>query len=80
MAALLFGALQAGGSAMQTNAQVSIEIITVVQALIVIFVAAPRLVKEIFRLRATKIETTAGPQATPPSPDPFHTTTVGGQA
>ena len=81
LAALLFGALQAGGSAMQTNAQVSIEIITVVQALIVIFVAAPRLVKEIFRLRAGKIDTTAaGPQATPPSPDPFHTTTVGGQA
>ncbi|WP_084718466.1 ABC transporter permease [Streptacidiphilus carbonis] len=79
-AALLFGALQAGGALMQTQAQVSIEIITVVQAMIVIFVAAPRLVKEIFRLRATKIEKGAAPTATPPSPDPFHTTSVGGQA
>ena len=53
-AALLFGALQAGGALMQTEAQVSIEIITVMQAVIVILVAAPRLVKEIFRLRATR--------------------------
>ncbi|MEZ0093381.1 ABC transporter permease [Streptacidiphilus sp. EB129] len=78
-AALLFGALQAGGALMQTQAQVSIEIITVVQALIVIFVAAPRLVAEIFRLRESKVvEGPASP--TPPSPDPFHTTTAGDQA
>ncbi|QMU77721.1 ABC transporter permease [Streptacidiphilus sp. PB12-B1b] len=54
-ASLLFGALQAGGALMQTEAQVSIEIVTVMQALIVIFVAAPRLVKEIFRLRAARV-------------------------
>ncbi|MFC1417036.1 ABC transporter permease [Streptacidiphilus cavernicola] len=78
-AALLFGALQAGGALMQTQAQVSIEIITVIQALIVIFVAAPRLVKEIFRLRATRVE--AGPPPpTPVSPDPFHAPSAGGQA
>jgi ABC-type uncharacterized transport system permease subunit len=53
LAALLFGALQAGGRAMQvSNANVSIEIVGVIQALIVLFVAAPQLVREIFRMRA----------------------------
>jgi ABC-type uncharacterized transport system permease subunit len=68
-AALLFGALQAGGALMQTEAQVSIEIVTVMQALIVIFVAAPRLVKEIFRLRATR-PVPAGAAQDPPATDP----------
>lgn len=54
-AALLFGALEAGGSVMQTHDQISVNIITVIQALIVIFVAAPKLIKEIFRLRATRV-------------------------
>ncbi|MFC1409004.1 ABC transporter permease [Streptacidiphilus sp. N1-12] len=80
-AALLFGALQAGGALMQTQAQVSIEIITVVQAMIVIFVAAPRLVKEIFRLRETRVDVDKSPAPPPPvSPDPFHATSAGGQA
>ncbi|ROO90121.1 nucleoside ABC transporter membrane protein [Actinocorallia herbida] len=50
-AALLFGALQAGGRAMQGQAGVSIEIVGVIQALIVLFVAAPPLVRGLFRLR-----------------------------
>jgi general nucleoside transport system permease protein len=50
-AGLLFGALQSGGQAMQTFAGVSNELVTVIQAMIVIFVAAPLLVKAIFRLR-----------------------------
>ena len=54
-AALLFGALEAGGSVMQTHDQISVNIITVIQALIVIFVAAPKLIKEIFRLRAARV-------------------------
>ena len=63
-AALLFGALEAGGSVMQTHDQISSDIITVIQALIVIFVAAPKLIKEIFRLRATRVTpATAGGKA-----------------
>jgi simple sugar transport system permease protein len=54
LAALLFGALQAGGRSMQASAGVSIQIVTVIQALIVLFVAAPGLVREIFRLRGTR--------------------------
>jgi simple sugar transport system permease protein len=54
-AALLFGALQAGGRAMQTGAGISLELVQVIQALIVIFVAAPALVKATFRLRAVRV-------------------------
>ncbi|HLU43809.1 MAG TPA: ABC transporter permease [Natronosporangium sp.] len=54
-AALLFGALQAGGRAMQTGAMVSLELVQVLQALIVIFVAAPALVKATFRLRPARL-------------------------
>lgn len=53
-AALLFGALQAGGSRMQASAQVSIDIVTVIQAVIVLCVAAPALVRTIFRLKGAK--------------------------
>jgi general nucleoside transport system permease protein len=54
LAALLFGALRAGGNLMQVDAQISLELVTVLQALIVIFIAAPALVKAIFRLRAAR--------------------------
>jgi simple sugar transport system permease protein len=54
LAALLFGALRAGGNRMQTAAGISVELVTVVQALIVVFVAAPALVKALFRLRAAR--------------------------
>lgn len=53
-AALLFGALQAGGRTMQTASGISLELVQVIQALIVIFVAAPALVKVIFGLRAAR--------------------------
>ncbi|WP_428961964.1 ABC transporter permease [Micromonospora fluostatini] len=54
LAALLFGALQAGGNRMQSYAGISLELGTVLQALIVIFIAAPALVKAIFQLRAAR--------------------------
>ncbi|BCB80015.1 hypothetical protein GCM10022251_08060 [Phytohabitans flavus] len=54
LAALLFGALRAGGNTMQSVSSISLELVTVLQALIVIFIAAPALVKAIFRLRAAR--------------------------
>lgn len=54
LAALLFGALRAGGNTMQSFSGISLELVTVLQALIVIFIAAPALVKAIFRLRAAR--------------------------
>ncbi len=52
-AGLLFGALRQGGAQMQAtpSVQAPVDIITVVQALIVIFIAAPKLVQAIFRIR-----------------------------
>jgi general nucleoside transport system permease protein len=58
--ALLFGALHAGGNRMQSYSHVAIDLVTVVQAVIVIFIAAPRLVQEISRLRAARGEASAG--------------------
>ncbi|WP_412740895.1 ABC transporter permease [Krasilnikovia sp. MM14-A1259] len=54
MAAFLFGALRAGGNRMQSFTGISLELVTVLQALIVIFIAAPALVKAIFHLRAAR--------------------------
>ncbi|WP_369799739.1 ABC transporter permease [Cellulosimicrobium sp. I38E] len=50
LAGLLFGALRAGGFAMQARTGTPIDIVLVVQSLIVLFIAAPPLVRAIFRL------------------------------
>nr|WP_231917900.1 ABC transporter permease [Microbacterium pygmaeum] len=49
-AGILFGAFKAGGFGMQAAEGIPIEIVTVVQALIVLFIAAPPLVRTIFFL------------------------------
>lgn len=49
-AGILFGAFKAGGYSMQAAEQIPIEIVTVVQSLIVLFIAAPPLVRTIFFL------------------------------
>lgn len=48
LAGLLFGALDAGGRQMQASAGVRIDLIAIIQALIIVFVAAPLLVRTIF--------------------------------
>jgi simple sugar transport system permease protein len=52
VAGLLFGALKAGGYTIQAANDIPIDIVLVVQSLIVLFVAAPPLVRAIFRLPA----------------------------
>ncbi|WP_457100968.1 ABC transporter permease [Microbacterium sp. P5_E9] len=49
-AGILFGGFKAGGFAMQAAEQIPIEIIAVVQSLIVLFIAAPPLIRTIFFL------------------------------
>ena len=44
-AGLLFGALAAGGRQMQVAAGVSIDLIAIIQALIIVFIAAPFLIR-----------------------------------
>lgn len=51
-AGLLFGALKAGGFAMQASQDIPVDIVLVVQSLIVLFIAAPPLIRAIFRLPA----------------------------
>ncbi len=51
-AGILFGAFRAGGVAMQASTGTSIDIVLVVQSLIVLFIAAPPLVRALFRLPA----------------------------
>jgi simple sugar transport system permease protein len=59
-ASLLFGFLRAGAQRMQAPpAFVPIDIIQVVQALIIIFIAAPEVIRLIYRLRAPKEEAEA---------------------
>lgn len=50
LAGILFGALNAGGSLMQVASGIPVDIVQVTQATIVLFVAAPPLVRWIFRL------------------------------
>lgn len=49
-AGILFGALRAGAVTMQASQNVPSEIVLVVQSMIVLFIAAPPLVRAIFRL------------------------------
>jgi len=51
LASILFAALRVGGITMQANVQVPVEIVLVIQALVVLFIAAPGLVAKIFKIR-----------------------------
>ena len=53
-AGLLFGALRAGSPGMQNATATPVQIVQVLQALIVLFVAAPPLIRALYRLRATR--------------------------
>lgn len=50
-AGLLFGALRAGAVTMQASTGTSVDIILVIQSLIVLFIAAPPLVRSVFRVK-----------------------------
>lgn len=50
---LLFGALKAGAQEMQAATNVPIDMIQIVQALIIIFIAAPALIRAVYRIKLT---------------------------
>ncbi len=56
-ASLLFAALGVGGRNMQASTGIPLDLATVIQSAVVLFVATPVLVKEIFRLRAAPTAT-----------------------
>ena len=57
-AALLFGAFRAGAPLMQIETSVPIEVIDIIQALVILFLAADLIVRKVFRVRAPKVEIT----------------------
>lgn len=72
-AALLFGAFRAGAPLMQINTSVPIEVIDIIQALIILFLAAEVIVRRVFRFRVARtvpeevqtVTRTWGEQVTP---------------
>jgi len=56
MAALLFGTLRSGATRMQSMAGIPIDIISIIQGLIIIFVAAPAIIRWLYRIRMPRDE------------------------
>jgi len=55
-AALLFGALNNGGHEMQIETAIPLDLLVFIQALVIMFVAAPGLVRQIYRLKPKGVE------------------------
>jgi simple sugar transport system permease protein len=60
LAGLLFGAFRAGSIVMQTNTSIPTEVVQVIEPVMVLFIAAPALIRAIFRLRASRAGAGAG--------------------
>lgn len=58
LASILFGTLRNGATRMMVVSAIPIDIIDVVQAVILMFVAAPAIIRTIYRLRKPKLEET----------------------
>ena len=56
IAGLLFGTLRSGATRMQSMAGIPIDIISIIQALVIIFVAAPAIIRWIYRIRMPRAE------------------------
>ena len=56
LAALLFGTLRNGATRMQSVAHIPVDIISILQALIIIFIAAPEIIRALFHLRVEREE------------------------
>ena len=58
LAALLFGFLRSGATEMQSMAGIPIDIISIIQGLVIIFIAAPAIIRWIYRIPTIKTEET----------------------
>ncbi|MGH8963240.1 MAG: ABC transporter permease, partial [Jatrophihabitantaceae bacterium] len=54
LAGLLFGAFRAGGIVMASQTSTPSDVVSVIEPVIVLFIAAPALIRGIFRLRASR--------------------------
>ena len=58
LSALLFGFLRSGATNMQSVASVPIDIISIIQGLVIVFIAAPDIIRRLYRLKSVKVEET----------------------
>ena len=58
LAALLFGFLRSGATNMQSIAGIPIDIISIIQGLVIVFIAAPAIIRWLYRIRSIKVEET----------------------
>jgi general nucleoside transport system permease protein len=58
LASLLFGMLRSGATNMQSVSRIPIDIISVIQGMVIVFVAAPDIIRWIYRIRAGRTEQT----------------------
>jgi simple sugar transport system permease protein len=58
LASLLFGILRSGATNMQSVARIPIDIISVIQGMVIIFIAAPDIIRWLYRIRIGKTEQT----------------------
>ena len=58
LAAFLWGTLRSGATSMQYTAGVPVEIISIIQGLVIVFVAAPAVIRWIYHIRTIRTETT----------------------
>lgn len=58
LAALLFGFLRSGATDMQSMAGIPIDIISIIQGMVIVFIAAPDIIRWLYRIRMTKKEET----------------------
>lgn len=58
LAALLFGFLRSGATSMQSLAGIPIYIISIIQGLVIVFVAAPAIIRGIYRIRVGTADST----------------------
>jgi simple sugar transport system permease protein len=54
LASLLFGFLRSGAARMQSVAGTTVEIIRVIQGLVIVFVAAPEIIRGLYHLRSSQ--------------------------
>ena len=69
LAALLFGGLTTGGKLMGVQSGIPFDLLVFIMALVIMFVAAPGLIRSIWRVKVTKAPIAATPvgAATPPA-------------
>jgi simple sugar transport system permease protein len=58
LSSLLFGFLRGGAARMQSVAGTPVEIIRIIQGMVIIFVAAPEIIRSLYRLKAPREEDT----------------------